>query len=162
MDDVQKIEQKDLVYIDESGVDLSICRERAWGRKGQVVYGKKSGQHYKRLNLIAGLVGKRPIAPLIFEGNCDTEFFNAWVEQFLIKALRPGQVVVLDNASFHKSRKTKELIESVGCRILFLPPYSPDFNPIEKFWAKTKRWVRSNIHSFSSLFLTLCSFFDVS
>ena len=69
--------------------------------------------------------------------------FQYWVENFLLKELRSGQVVVLDNATFHKSNKVKDLIESVGCSIIFLPPYSPDLNPIEKFWAHMKRWIRA-------------------
>jgi len=68
----------------------------------------------------------------------------------LIKELHPGQVVVMDNASFHKSPKTRELIESVGCRLIFLPPYSPDLNPIEKFWGNMKRWIKDNIHLFDN------------
>ena len=66
-------------------------------------------------------------------GRVTPKLFNRWVEHFLIKELPPGQVVVMDNASFHKSPKTRELIESVGCRLIFLPPYSPNLNPIEKF-----------------------------
>jgi transposase len=78
-------------------------------------------------------VNNKSIAPMVFNGSCNTELFNAWVEQFLIKELKRGQVVIMDNAAFHKSLKTKELIESVGCKLIFLPPYSPDLNPIEKF-----------------------------
>jgi transposase len=69
----------------------------------------------------------------------DTEFFNAWVEQFFGPTLIPGQVVVMDNASFHKHRRTTELVAAAGCSLLYLPPYSPDLNPIEKFWAHLKR-----------------------
>ena len=65
----------------------------------------------------------------------------------------------MDNATFHKSVKTKELIESVGCKVIFLPPYSPDLNPIEKFWANLKRWVKNNIHLHDTLFLAISSFF---
>ena len=83
-----------------------------------------------------------------------------WVEQFLIKELKPGQYVVLDNASFHKSKKIKELIESVDCKVIFLPPYSPDLNPIEKFWANMKRWIKGNINRFNKLFDTLVEFFN--
>lgn len=72
---------------------------------------------------------------MIFNGSCNTDFFNNWVEHVLIKELRPRQVVIIDNAVFHRSHKTRELIESVGCKIIFLPSYFPDFNPIEKFWA---------------------------
>jgi transposase len=85
---------------------------------------------------------------MIFNGTYNTNFFNIWVEQCLIKALKPGQVVVMDNASFHKSQNTRELIESIGCKLIFLPPYSPDLNPIEKFWANMKRWIRDNIIEF--------------
>jgi len=82
-----------------------------------------------------------------------------WVEQVLIKELKFGQVVIWDNATFHKSKKTKELIESVGCRVIFLPPYSPDLNPIEKFWANMKRWIKNNIIDFEILYDALAAFF---
>lgn len=77
--------------------------------------------------------------------------FNLWIEQFLIPELQPGQVVIMDNASFHKSQKTKDLINSAGCKTLFLPPYSPDLNPIELFWANLKRTIRENLKKFTSL-----------
>lgn len=96
---------------------------------------------------------------MVFNGSCNTEVFNNWVEKFLIKELIPGQFVVMDNASFHKSQKTIALIESVGCKIIFLPPYSPDFNPIEKFWANMKRWIRNRISDFDQLYDALASFF---
>ncbi len=159
MDKTSKIKKEDLVYIDESGVDLTVWKKRAWVKRGEVAIGKKSGQYYKRINMVAGLSGKKVIAPFIFNGTCNTALFNAWVDQFLVKELRPGQVVVMDNASFHKSPETRELIEKAGCKLLFLPPYSPDFNPIEKYWAVLKRWVGSHLDSFGSLFETLCAFF---
>ena len=68
------------------------------------------------------------IAPIVFNGSCNTELFELWVEKFLIQELKHGQVVVMNNAASHKSKKIKELIESVGCRLIFLPPYSPDLN----------------------------------
>ena len=74
-----------------------------------------------------------------------------WIETFLVPALKPGQVVILDNATFHKSEKTRRLIENAQCNLLFLPPYSPDFNPIEKFWAWFKDRIRKLIHNFSTL-----------
>ena len=89
---------------------------------------------------------------MVFNGSCNSEVFNSWIESFLIKELIPGQFVVMDNAAFHKSQKTRELIESVGCKIIFLPPYSPDLNPIEKFWANMKRWIRNRIYHFNQLY----------
>ncbi len=99
---------------------------------------------------------------MVFHGPCNTNVFNTWVEQFLIKELKPGQVVIMDNASFHKSLKTIELIESVGRKVIFLPPpYSPDLNPIEKFWYNMKRWIKQQIQLYSDLYLALCIFFAV-
>lgn len=147
------------VYIDESGMDPRETQDRAWGRRGQVVQAKKSGKYYLRSNVIAGLVGKKSIAPFVFYGACNTGLFNDWVETFLIKELIPGQTVILDNASFHKSPKTKALIEAVGCHILFLPAYCPDLNPIEKFWANMKRWVKSQCVEPRRLFDIICQFF---
>lgn len=129
------------------------------GKKGEILQGKKSGKHYERTNIIAGYVDREPIAPMVFNGTCDTELFNNWVEKFLIQELKLGQVVVMDNASFHKSQKTRELIESVGCRIIFLPPYSPDLNPIEKFWANMKRWIKDKIAKIGQLENALEIFF---
>lgn len=96
---------------------------------------------------------------MVFNGSCNTDLFNNWVEHFLIDELRPGQVVVLDNAAFHKSAKTIAFIESVGCRVIFLPPYSPDLNPIEKFWANMKRWIRNYITQFDHFDEALDKFF---
>ena len=92
--------------------------------------------------MIAGLCSHKIIAPVIFEGSCDTEVFLSYVEQILIKELTHGQIVVMDNINFHKNPKVKELIESVGCSIMFLPIYSPDLNPIEHYWFKVKHQIR--------------------
>jgi transposase len=156
---IKCIEPKSLVYIDESGIDMTICKDRGWGKKGEKLIGKKSGKYYERTNIIAGYVNRKSIAPMVFNGSCDTNLFESWVETFLIKELLSGQVVVMDNAAFHKSERTRELIESVGCRVIFLPPYSPDLNPIEKFWANMKRWIEYNIVNFTQLYDAIASFF---
>ena len=132
---IEDIPIEKIVYIDESGIEMKIIKDRGWGAKKEKLSSKKSGKYYERTNIIAGYVNKKSVAPMVFNGSCTSEVFNSWVESFLIKELQPGQFVVMDNASFHKSVKTKELIESVGCKVIFLPPYSPDLNPIEKFWA---------------------------
>ena len=157
---IKDIPLESLVYIDESGIELTICKDKGWSVKGKVIHAKKSGKYYERTNIIAGYVNNKSIAPMVFNRSCNTEIFNNWVENFLIKELIPGQYVVMDNASFHKSQKTRELIESVGCKIVFLPSYSSDLNPIEKFWANMKRWIRSKISRFDKLYDVLGSFFD--
>ena len=119
---IKDIDKSRLVYIDESGIDINICKDRGWGKRGELLRGKKSGKYFERTNIIAGLSSKKSIAPMVFNGSCNTDFFNGWVEPFLIKELKPGQYVVMDNAAFHKSLKTKELIESVGYKVIFLSP----------------------------------------
>ena len=151
-EEIKDIPPESLVYIDESGIELTICKDRGWG--------KKSGKYYERTNIIAGYVNHKSIAPMIFNGSCNTKLFETWVEELLIKELKPGQFVVMDNASFHKSQKTRELIESVGCKLIFLPPYSPDLSPIEKFWANMKRWIKDRISSFDKLYNALEIFFN--
>jgi transposase len=86
---------------------------------------------------------------MCFQGTCNTDLFNTWLKKVLIPELKPGQVLILDNASFHKSEKSKKLIESAGYKFLFLPPYSPDLNPIEKCWANLKVKVRESLSQFT-------------
>jgi transposase len=156
---IKNISQQSLVYIDESGIDTAICKDRGWGKKSEKLMGEKSGKYYERTNIIAAYSDKKSIAPIVFNGTCNTSLFNGWIEKCLIKELKPGQVVIMDNASFHKSQKTIELIESVGCKLIFLPPYSPDLNPIEKFWANMKRWIKDKISGFGQLHETMNEFF---
>ena len=156
---IKDIPPQSLVYIDESGVEMSDCKDRGWGKKNEKLVGKKSGKYYERTNIIAGYVSHKSIAPMIFNGSCTTKLFKTWVEEFLIKELQAGQFVVMDNAAFHRSQKARDLIQSVGCKVIFLPPYSPDFNPIEKFWANMKRWIKAKISEFNKLYDALVTFF---
>ena len=158
---IKDITRDKLVYLDESGIEMNICKDRGWGKKGKVIPAQKSGKHFERANIIAGLRDNKSLAPFVFNGSCNTELFENWVGRFLIEELQPGQFVIMDNASFHKSQKTKELIESVGCKVIFLPPYSPDLNPIEKFWANMKRWIKGKILDFGELYDAICAFFAV-
>lgn len=132
-----------MVYLDESGIDHSQHREYAKGPRNARIYGEISGKYVSRTTLIAGYVPGGFIAPFRFKGHTNTDVFNLWVERCLIPDLRPGQVVILDNASFHKSKRTVELIEAANCRVLFQPPYSPDLNKIEPMWANIKQRLKS-------------------
>lgn len=160
LDEIKEIPPENLVYIDESGIEMGICKDRGWGKKSEKLICKKSGKYYERSNIIAGIVGNKSIAPMVFNGPCNTVLFETWVEKLLIKELKPGQTVIMDNASFHKSVRTRELIESVGCKLIFLPPYSPDLNPIEKFWANMKRWIKHTISKICNLYEALVLFFN--
>ena len=160
LNQIKDIPKDDLVYIDESGVEETIIKDRGWGKKGERIHGKRSGKYYNRINVLSALCNNKSIAPFIFKGTCNTELFNKWVEGILIKELKKGQVVIMDNASFHKSQKTIDLIESAGCRVIFLPPYSPNLNPIEKFWANMKRWIRTHISKINDLYTAISFFFN--
>ena len=130
------------VYLDESGINQYLHREYGRGIRGNKVFGEISGKRFARQSVVSALFEGKFLAPMCFEGTCDTSLFNAWLKQVLIPTLIPGQVIILDNASFHKSIETQRLVKEAGCKMLFLPPYSPDLNPIEKYWANMKAKVR--------------------
>ena len=85
----------------------------------------------------------------------NTDLFNTYLEGFLLPVLEPGQIIIMDNASFHQSVETEFLIEQAGCKLLFLPPYSPEFNPIEHTWASLKRYIKRFRHQFHSVIETI-------
>lgn len=143
-------EPQNLVYIDESGIDNTEDYPHGYCQKGQRFYALKSGKKVQRISMIAALNGKKIVVPLTFEGHCNMDIFNKWFEQFLTPILEPGQTVILDNATFHKSNKITELAKGVGAEILYLPPYSPDFNKIEHHWFAVKNRARKNIPLFTS------------
>ena len=113
--------------------------------------GEISGKRFGRQSVISALKDKKFLAPMCFEGTCDTDLFNVWLKHELLPNLTPGQVLILDNASFHKSVTTRKLVDSYGFEIIFLPPYSPDLNPIEKYWANMKTKIRELLPSIARL-----------
>jgi transposase len=149
---LKSIDQENLVYLDESGIEDNACPINGWSVKGSRCYDKKVYQHKRRVSMIAGLCNKKIIAPLIFEGTCDSAVFEAYVKDFLIKELKPEQVVVMDNINFHKRKEIERLIKSVGASILFLPTYSPDLNPIENHWFRIKHYIRKIAAKFIDFF----------
>jgi len=136
-----------IVYLDETGFERQEGRSYAWSPAGQKVYGEISGIRRQRTSLIGGYLDRKLIAPLLFQGTCNTQVFNAWLQETLLPVLKPGTLLVLDNASFHRSEQTQRLVKQAGCQLLFLPPYSPHLNPIEKLWANLKRFCRDYHHS---------------
>ncbi|WGJ61857.1 IS630 family transposase [Wolbachia endosymbiont of Frankliniella intonsa] len=143
-------EPQNLVYIDESGIDNTEDYPYGYSQKGQRFYALKSGKKTQRISMIAALNSRKIVVPLTFEGHCNMDIFNKWFEQFLTPILEPGQTVILDNATFHKSNKITELAKEVGAEILYLPTYSPDFNKIEHHWFAIKNRARKNIPLFTS------------
>jgi transposase len=113
----------------------------AWNERGQRFHALKSGRRKGRVNMIAALCNQKLSAPFTLEGACNRTVFEMWLETTLVPTLVTGQVVVMDNATFHKGGRIQELIKNAGCRLLYLPPYSPDLNKIEKCWS----WLKSRI-----------------
>ena len=151
MKQLEKIPLEQRIYLDESGINEYLYREYARSMRRTVVFGEVSGRRFGRQSVISALSGGRFLSPMCFEGTCDTQLFNVWLQQELRPLLTPGQVLILDNASFHKSAKSQEIVKLAGCEILFLPPYSPDLNPIEKYWANMKRKVRELLPTIPTL-----------
>lgn len=100
---------------------------------------------------MAALNGDKIKAPIRYSGTANSDLFLYWLETFLLPVLENGQVVIMDNCSIHKSLKVKELIESVGCRLMYLPPYSPDLNPIENYWAVMKNNIKKIRDNFDDI-----------
>jgi transposase len=133
-----------LVFVDESGANTKMTRWRGRARGGRRLVGRIPWGNYQTSTLICGIRLQGPCAPWLFEGPMNGEMFLAWVEQGLAPHLRAGEVVILDNLATHKMRGVREAIQARGAQLLYLPPYSPDFNPIEPMWSKVKQVLRSH------------------
>ena len=129
------------------GIDEFIYREYAYSKKGIKVIGHISGKKYKRTGLVAAYQGKNILSPLQYDGSMDSMLFEYWFEHRLIPSLSPSSTISMDNASFHRKSKLIPLAEKYGHRIIFLPPYSPELNPIENFWAWLKRMLKKIVHN---------------
>ena len=132
-----------LVFIDESGAKTNMTRTHGRAPRGVRVIDAVPAGHWATTTMIAAIRTAGPFAPALVRGATDTDVFLAYVEQALAPALTAGDVVILDNLQPHKSPRVRELIEGVGARLLYLPPYSPDFNPIENMWSKVKQHLRT-------------------
>jgi len=120
-----------LIFIDETWAKTNMTRLHGRCAKGERLVAKVPHGHRRTLTFVAGLRCDGIIAPCVFDGPIDGECFLAWVLQFLVPDLRPGDIVVMDNLSSHKRSEVRAAIESVGATLRYLPPYSPDLNPIE-------------------------------
>ena len=124
------------MYVDECGLDESICRDYARAPVGEKIQGDIHGKRTTRTSIIAGLIATKAIAPMYFEDYCNTDVVLTWVKEVLVPELKPEQVVIWDNASFHQFPEFTAIIEAAQCRLVYLPPYSPDL--IEQYWATLK------------------------
>jgi transposase len=138
----QHIDPEQLVFVDEMGTHTSLSPIYAYSPKGQRAYCSVPRNRGPNTTLLSCMSVEGMGASLVVQGATNREVFEAYVERVLLPKLRPGQVVVMDNLTAHKGERVRELIEERGCELLYLPPYSPDFNPIEEAFSKIKAVLR--------------------
>lgn len=125
------VREESLTYLDECGIPQNLYRESGWAPTGEKVFGSRTGNRERKFNLIAAYGEHELKAPFLYEGVMNTALFNTYLTGHLLPVRKPGQTLVMDNATFHKSAEPRRLLESHGCQLWFLPPYSPELNPIE-------------------------------
>ena len=131
------------VFIDECGVTTDLLRRYGRSPRGERLRDHTPCGHWQTHTVVAALRPSGLTAPAVFDGPIDTDSFRAYVEQVLVRTLQPGDVVVLDNLAVHRQPEIRTAIEAVGAQLRYLPPYSPDFNPIEMAFAKLKAFLRA-------------------
>jgi transposase len=137
-----RIDPRRLVFIDETWAKTNMARSHGWNRRGEPLNAKVPHGHWTTMTFLAALRHDRIAAPCVFDGPINGQSFLAYVRQFLIPTLKPGDVVVMDNLGSHKGRAVRAALRGVGAKLFFLPPYSPDLNPIEQVFAKLKTLLR--------------------
>ena len=148
-------------YVDESGLNTFLYREYGYAPRGVKVPGKIPGKKFDRLNIIAAKCGDNIVARCEYTCSMNHKLFELWFVSVLLAEIPAGSVIVMDRASFHRRKVLKKLAEAVGCRVIFLPAYSPDFNPIENTWANLKTYIRNFMRNFSSLNDCINHYFQV-
>jgi transposase len=140
---LKDVDPERLIFIDESGAKTNMTRTRGRAPRGQRVVEQVPHGHWQTTTMIAAIRSSGPCAPAVINGATDSDVFRSYVEHVLVPELRAGDIVVLDNLQAHKAAGVEQMIVSAGATLLYLPPYSPDFNPIENMWSKVKQHLRS-------------------
>ncbi len=138
----KRLDPPRLVFIDETWIKTNMAPLYGWGPKGKRLKGFAPHGHWKTLTFLGALRADALTAPCVFDGPINAACFRAYVEQVLVPTLRPGDIVIMDNLGSHKGLAVRQLITKAGARLRFLPPYSPDLNPIEQAFSKIKHWMR--------------------
>jgi transposase len=159
--ETNQIDPARLIFLDESGVTTEMTRRYGRARRGERVGEGTPCGHWRTLTVLGAIRASGWVATMTIEAATDGEIFLAYVEQVLCPQLQPGDVVVMDNLAAHKVEGVRGLIQSRGAQLRYLPPYSPDFNPIEKCWSKVKQLLRGvKARSLSTLELAVTDALD--
>ena len=130
------------MFIDETWTKTNMAPLRGWARRGERLKAKVPHGHWKTMTFLAALRHDRIDAPLVLDGPIDGDSFRTYVEAVLVPTLKPGEIVLMDNLGSHKGKAVRQAIRSAGAKLIFLPKYSPDLNPIEQVFAKLKHLLR--------------------
>lgn len=151
---------KSTYYVDETGIDKYIFREKVRAKRGVKVHSKVRGKKFERLSIVAGKSGNHIAAPMIYKGTANSQLFEHWFEIFCKEI--SGNIAIMDNASIHRKSQLKIIAKTYNVTLLFGPPYSPDLNKIEKFWAYLKKKLRSVLKNFDNLMDAVCYCFKLN
>lgn len=138
------------MYVDEAGIDNPEEYPYGYCEIGQRFHALKSGKRTQRVSWIAALKQGLLFAPMTFLGSCYRDLFQMWLEDCLLPQLQPGDIIIIDNASFHRSQMIDEIVAEAGCELWYLPVYSPDLNKIEHWWFVLKNWMRQRRDEFDN------------
>jgi transposase len=152
---VSKIDPSKIHYLDEAGIDDDEVYQYGWSKRGTRLFCMKKGKKKARTSFISSLFQEKLEVSLIFEGPCNRAIFEMFIEKMLLPKLKEGDTVILDNATVHHGGRIRQLIESVGCYLLYLPSYSPDLNKIENYWSPIKNAIRQALADLT------CDFYEV-
>ena len=153
---------KPLVYLDETGCEEFYSPQYVYSKIGIKVNVEVPGRKFSRTNIVAGLLNGKIIGEMLYKTNMNSELFEPYFENIFLPQIPKQSVIIMDNATFHRKNKLRELVKKHECFILFLPPYSPDLNPIEKKWANLKKWLRKNSKLSNSFFDAILSYFKTN
>ena len=155
-------------YIDETGINQYLYREYGYSLRGVPIYGKVQGKKFERVSIVAAQCGKEIVGWCEYTCNMNSKLFELWFSKVLLVELSAGSVIIMDRARTnvvryrHRKKVLKALAEAAGCRVIFLPAYSPDFNPIENTWANLKTFIKNYMVDFSSLSNAIYHYFEVA
>jgi len=164
---LKEIPEGKRVYVDESGIDKHLVREHGRSFRGIKVEDVKRGKKFQRINVIAAQYKSTGgeinlVSPFCYIENTTGGLFESWFKTKLVKSVSKGSTIIMDNASFHRKKKLKNLARRHGVKLLFLPAYSPDFNPIENTWANMKRALPDILSNSGNLQCSIYQYFGVN
>lgn len=140
------------MYMDQTGFDNRLQSPWGYCHRSKRLMAEVLGHRTERVSVMSAWWGGEVIAPMVYEGYTTSHLVCQWIEEWRLPEMLPGQILILDNASVHPPGRIRELLERAGCEVMFLPPYSPDLNKIEKFWARLKHQVKKVLKDKEGLF----------